>query len=173
MYKCILLEDKEKIMWIYYWEWVRTPAVQSQEKGSAVLYKGANVMEKSLVSTLKVEQLGVLGNRPSWKWLQQTSLKSWYQCTKFQGITSQNTELWHRHENFQLYMLLDRIQLWASVVNQSDWSRSTKSRSHEYQILLEHPVPSSWFSDYRTRLHFQNLKDFPPCPYPIATIHIF
>jgi len=40
----------------YDWEWVRIPAVQSQEKGRAVLYIRANVPEKSLASILKVEQ---------------------------------------------------------------------------------------------------------------------
>jgi len=47
-----------------------------------------------------------------------------------------------------MYMLQDWIQSWASVVNQSDWSRSAKSRSHEYQMPLEDPMQSSWSSDY-------------------------
>ena len=51
-------------------------------------------------------------------------------------------------------MFQDWIQSWASVVIQTDWSRSTKSRSQEYQMPLEDAMPSSRSSDYRTRLHF-------------------
>jgi len=38
------------------WEWVRIPAVESQEKGRAILYIGANVPEKSLAPVFKVEE---------------------------------------------------------------------------------------------------------------------